>query len=237
MYVEQQMKQQGTHSYVLNSLGTRIASGELPAATVINLSQLEEEYCVSRTVVREVVRVLESHGMLVSRRRVGITVQPKAKWDVLAEPVIRWRLDGPDCERQICELMELRLAIEPVAVRFAAQRATKEERDNLVELALTLDELGRQKKANTKEFLDIDIAFHAALIRASKSPLLICMVGPITEVIAGRWVHNMLSGTPQAGTLESHIAIAEAVRDGDSHAATIANASLLSVVSSELGVI
>jgi len=235
MSSNQLMKYQGAHNYVLNTLGARIASGELAAYTVVNLNGLEEEYQVSRTVIREVVRVLESHGMLVSRRRVGITVQPMAKWDLLDQSVIRWRLDGPGCDQQISELMELRLAVEPVAARFAAERATDDERTELVDLAKTLEELGRQMKGDTREFMDADIAFHTILIDASRSLLLMCMVGPITEVISGRWVHNMLSGTPQAGTLECHVAVAEAVRAGDAAAATMASASLLDIVSKEIG--
>jgi len=229
-----QLKHQGAHNYVLNSLGARIVSGDLPPFTVINLNGLEEEYQVSRTVIREVVRVLESHGMLKSRRRVGITVQPMDNWDVMDESIIRWRLDGPGFDQQINELMELRLAIEPVAARFAAERATVEERERLVELAMTLDELGVLREGNTEEFLQADIAFHAGLIEASKSPLLICLVGPVTEVISGRWVRNTLSGLPQPGTLERHLAIAEAVRMGDAEAAAESSNELLTIIFNEI---
>ena len=228
------IKYQGTHHYVLNSLGSRIVAGELPAFTVVNLNTLEEEYQVSRTVIREVVRVLESHGMLVSRRRVGITVQPKAKWEVLDGSVIQWRLEGPDCEQQIVELMELRLAIEPAAARFAALRATEDERLRLTELAAVLDDLGRQMKTNTKEFLDADIAFHSALITSCRSPLLMCMVDPIVEALAGRLVHDVLSGIPQADTLEGHVAVAEAVAKGDAAAASAASSALLDVIAEQI---
>jgi len=231
---QQLMKDHGAHNYVLNSLGSRIVSGDLPSGAVVNLNSLEEEYQVSRTVIREVVRVLESHGMLQSRRRVGITVQPMVNWDVMDESVIRWRLDGPDYEQQIQELMELRLAIEPVAARFAAERASKDERRHLTELATTLDELGELSEINTQEFLTTDIAFHTVLIEASKSPLLIRLVGPITEVISGRWVRNTLSKIPQTGTLLSHIAIAEAVRMGDAEAAAESSNELLTLIFNEI---
>ena len=45
------------------------------AQILLTLAQLERAYDASRTVVREAVRVLESIGVVVSRRRVGITVQ------------------------------------------------------------------------------------------------------------------------------------------------------------------
>ena len=229
------LKDQGAHNYVLNSLGERIVSGDLPPFTVINLNSLEKEYQVSRTVIREVVRVLESHGMLKSRRRVGITVQPIENWDVMDESVIKWRLNGPGYDQQVNELMELRLAIEPVAARLAADRATDEERDRLVELAKILAKLGVLNEGNTREFLDADIAFHAGLIEASKSPLLICLVGPCTEVISGRWVRNTLSGVPQTATLERHVEIAEAVKMGDADAAAESSNELITIMFNEIG--
>jgi len=228
------VKRRGVHSHVVNSLGMRIVSGELPPSTVMTLHGLEADYQASRTVIREAVRVLESHGMLVSQRRVGITVQPMSNWDVLNESVIRWRLAGPEREQQIVELMELRSAIEPVAARLAAQRASDEQRGRLVDLAARMEQLGRQGKGDSEEFTQLDFDFHALLIEASSSPLLIRMMGPITEVITGRWVHHMLSGVPQAGTLEGHVAVAGAVKRGDGEAAGEASASLLEIVFDEL---
>jgi len=83
-----------THSFVVSSLGQRIGAGELVPSTDLTLASLEAEYGVSRTVVREAVRVLESKGMLVSRRRIGLVVQPVENWDLLDRSVIQWRLAG-----------------------------------------------------------------------------------------------------------------------------------------------
>ena len=227
-------KKQDTHGYVVNSLGARIASGEISESTVLTLSGLEEEYEVSHTVIREAVRVLESHGMLVSRRRVGVTVQPISNWDVLDESVIQWRLAGPQREQQLVELMELRSAIEPTAARFAAERASYDQRGRLKKLAATLETLGHQEKGNSDEFLEADIAFHTVLIEASCSPLLVRLVGPITEVIRGRSIHHMLSGVPEPGTLEGHLAVASAVDAGDGDWAASASALLVQIISSEI---
>jgi DNA-binding FadR family transcriptional regulator len=175
--------QHDAHTYVLDSLGSRIAAGDLAAETVLTLADLEEEYQVSRTVIREVVRVLESHGMLVSRRRVGVTVQPIARWDVLDASIIQWRLAGPGSDRQLAELMELRSAVEPVAARLAAERASRAQRQRLVELAAVLESLGRRGLGDSPEFLDADIAFHSLLLEASGNPLLAQLSGPVASAI------------------------------------------------------
>ena len=46
--------------------------------------------------LREAMRILESMGLVESRRRVGITVRPIAEWNVFDPKVIWWRLSGPD---------------------------------------------------------------------------------------------------------------------------------------------
>ncbi|MGH3950638.1 MAG: hypothetical protein ACRDSE_16225, partial [Pseudonocardiaceae bacterium] len=52
----------------------------------------QDRHGVSRTVARETMRVLESMGLVVSRRRVGITVRPLGEWNVFDPRVIWWRL-------------------------------------------------------------------------------------------------------------------------------------------------
>lgn len=62
------------HDSVLDELGRDIVSGAIPSGTRISADDVAMRFAVSRTVVREVVRVLESLGLLTVRRRVGITV-------------------------------------------------------------------------------------------------------------------------------------------------------------------
>lgn len=224
------MKRQNVHGQVLNSLGAHIAAGELPALAVLTLGGLEEEYQVSRTVVREVVRVLESCGMLISRRRIGITVQPIDQWDALNESVIQWRLAGPGRDRQLVELMELRRAIEPAATRLAAGRASDEQRRRLTELAAVVDSLAQRRLEDSPEFLESDVAFHVLLIVASGNLLLAKMAGPVTELIKG-CSSGQFSQPLEDETFGGHSAVADAVRTGDANAAAESSSSLLMATS------
>ena len=64
------------HGNLLTALGTAIVSGEYPPGQVITLDGVSAHHGLSRSVAREAIRVLESMGMVESRRRVGITIQP-----------------------------------------------------------------------------------------------------------------------------------------------------------------
>ena len=100
---------------LLTALGTSIASGAYPAGQVLTLDGVSAQHGMSRSVAREAIRVLESMGMVESRRRVGITIQPAHKWNVFDPRLIRWRLEAGDRAAQLVSLSELRRGFEPAA--------------------------------------------------------------------------------------------------------------------------
>ena len=189
------------HSGVLDRLGESIASGARAPGTVLTLAALEEEFGVSRTLVREVVRVLESMGMVESRRRVGVTVRPPRDWNPFDPRLIRWRLGGPGRDEQLRSLTELRTAIEPVAARLAAVRADGPTRRRLVELAARLRELGEARRGTDPEYLEVDTAYHALLLEASGNPMLAALQDVVAEVLSGRTALGLMPRSPDPGAL------------------------------------
>ncbi|WP_110588591.1 FadR/GntR family transcriptional regulator [Microbacterium suaedae] len=205
----------GIHSDVTSDLGARIAAGEIPPGSVFTLAQLESDYEASRTVVREAVRVLESLGLVASRRRVGITVRPRDAWDAFSPQLISWNLQGPFRQQQLEALMELRVAVEPTAARLAALRATPAQRAELRRLARLLRTLGDEGRGASDDFLEVDVAFHDLLLEASGNPQLIALRAPVREVLTGRSRLGLTPSVPAAGTLEEHESVAAAISEGD----------------------
>src|SRR5690242_10149658 len=156
---------QGLHTRVLDALGLAITAGEYPEGGVVRTDEVARRFDVSRTVVREVVRVLESMHLVVSRRRVGVTVRPTEEWNVYDPRVIRWRLAGADRPRQLRSLTVLRSAIEPVAAGLAARLATPEQCAALTEQALGMVSTSRGHQLDA--YLRHDIDFHRIVLNAS----------------------------------------------------------------------
>lgn len=218
------------HGDITDDLGARIASGELPTGAVLTLAGLESEYDASRTVVREAVRVLETMGLVASRRRVGITVRPRDDWDAFSPQLIRWSLQGPLRQQQLESLMEVRVAIEPTAARLAATRATQTQRAELRRLAARLGELGATGQGASDEFHAVDVEFHALLLRASGNPQISALCEPVREVLAGRARLGLTPAVPADGTLELHMEVAEAVaRSAPSEAETYSRDHMMRV--------
>jgi DNA-binding FadR family transcriptional regulator len=203
----------GLHSRLLAELGPAIASGQHPPGTVLRIDALEARYGVSRTVVREAVRVLEAMHLVESRRRVGVTVRRTEEWNVFDPAVIRWRLAGADRPRQLRSLTTLRTAVEPVAAGLAAAAATPAQCRELTVLAAEMAAAGRA--ADLAAYLVHDVAFHRVILDASGNEMFARLGDVVAEVLAGRTHHEVMFEDPDPPAVTLHVQVAEAVREGD----------------------
>lgn len=220
------------HASVLDALGRQVVSGELAAGTVLRIDQLDERYGVSRSVVREAVRVLDSMGLVEARKRLGVRVLPSSAWNVFDPRVIRWRLDGPGREEQLLSLGELRRGVEPVAAELAAAHASPEQCGAM--LGAVVQMAVHAKSGDLEAYLQADQLFHATLLAASGNEMLAALAGVVGEVLAGRTHHDLMPATPNPVAVRLHGDVAEAVQSGDGAAASAAMHAIIAEASDAL---
>ena len=208
------------HDALVERWGFEIVSGQRPVGSRIGSEQAAAELGVSRTVVREALRVLESLGLVVVRRRVGATIQSSEHWSPFDHRVLRWRLSGPEQIPLLRSLGELRSAIEPLAARLAAERATPEQCGALTAAAIGMASTSRA--ANTPAYLNHDVDFHLTLLRASGNPMLIGLGDIVVAVLEGRTENSLMPAVANATALRLHGDVAAAVQAGDGAAAQAA---------------
>ncbi|GGX85589.1 FadR/GntR family transcriptional regulator [Streptomyces hiroshimensis] len=204
---------QGLHARVLESLGPAITAGAYPPGSVLRTDELERRFEVSRTVIREAIRVLESMHLVASRRRVGVTVRPTEEWNVYDPQVIRWRLAGADRPRQLRSLTVLRSAVEPVAAGLAARLATADQCEELTRHALGMVATSRGQQLAA--YLVHDVAFHRVILRASGNEMFARLGDVVAEVLTGRTEHQVMFTDPDPAAVTLHVRVAEAVRERD----------------------
>ncbi|MEU3729102.1 MULTISPECIES: FadR/GntR family transcriptional regulator [unclassified Streptomyces] len=207
----------GLHGRVLDTLGPAITAGEYPAGSVLRTDELAQRFEVSRSVMREAVRVLESMHLVESRRRVGVTVLPECEWNVYDPQVIRWRLAGAERPRQLRSLTVLRSAVEPVAAGLAARLATPEQCAELTECALGM--VANSSGHQLEQYLFHDVAFHRVILTASGNEMFARLGGVVAEVLAGRTHHDVMFEDPDPAAVTLHVQVAEAVRARDAERA------------------
>ncbi len=220
------MGQRGRYRQVVHQLGLRVLRDELrPGDTLPDEAALSAQFGVSRTVLREAMRVLAAKGLVEARPRVGTRVRPRRDWSLLDPDVLAWRSEaGPD-ERFFREVTEVRGVIEPAAAALAATRATGAERDAIAAWCRRMETAAQADDA--EGYADADMAFHAAILGACHNDLLAQLSDAIG--VALRWSRRLTTSIPgsSVAAMAEHRAVAEAIGTGAPRAAEDAMRALL----------
>ena len=169
------------HDRVTRTLAFRVLEAERASEQLVfpNEADLCHQLGVSRTIVREAVKVLADKGMLEVRPRSGTRARSRSEWNLLDPDILSWQAQSQPDGRFLHDLCEVRLAIEPIASGFAALRATSRE---IAQIGRCLEQ--REAGAETADpdrAVDLDLEFHASVVAASHNPLLQQLMSAIRE--------------------------------------------------------
>ena len=128
-----------------------------------NENVLSEELSVSRTTLREAVRILISEGLLNVKRGRGTFVVEQ--WERHADSGIDLQ-ELSSKKVTLRDLYETRMIFEPEAAAFACKRASDEEIVHILELGKQCQDY-LSESVSGQQRIDSEIAFHSALIKAS----------------------------------------------------------------------
>jgi DNA-binding FadR family transcriptional regulator len=156
------------HAKLLDQLGQSIVRAELaPGDPLPNADDWSAAHGVSRTVLREVIKVLAGKGMVESRPKIGTRIRDRSDWNFLDPDVLAWRYGTTTDFNEARSLFELRRAIEPMAGSLAAQRADTAEIAKLEQLYGKME----QYVDDNDRFAEADLAFHQAIMRMTGNEL------------------------------------------------------------------
>ncbi|MFD1661790.1 FadR/GntR family transcriptional regulator [Streptomyces caeni] len=182
----------------------------------------EAELCrtleVSRPVLREALRALQTMGLTVSRTGKGTFVVA----DTVEDPTFG--------DYAASDLMEVRRHIEIPVAGYAALRRTPENLDRLAHL---LDRMERE--TDTTAWVAMDTLFHLTVAEAAQNPVFRRVIEEIRDALARQSAFlNELGGRREQSNGE-HRAIVEALTDGCEHDAVQAMTHHLDRVRTSLG--
>ncbi|MGV8876943.1 MAG: FadR/GntR family transcriptional regulator [Rhodoglobus sp.] len=207
----------GLHGHVVDVLGRRIMRGELTSGDIIDPDALLAEFQVSRTVLREAIKVLTTKGLMDARPRLGTFVTERQRWQLLDRDVMTWRSQPVPDPLLVLELSEVREVLEPAAAKLAALRRSDEQ---CAEIQAAMGVLAATFAGTDSEsHVAADLAFHRAVLAASGNELLARF-----EVVLEPAMHarNELAFKNETNSqfLDAHRAVVDAIvaRDGDAAA-------------------
>jgi GntR family galactonate operon transcriptional repressor len=199
---------------VVATLAHRILSGEIPAREYLpKESELCVEYGVSRTVIREATKILESKGLLRSRSRVGTQVLDPNEWNMLDADLLAWAGSEFHDPRFVHSLMEARFIIEPAAAELAARRADPGDLARLDEAYQRMHaSLPPNGPHDVLRCSEADLDFHTALLIGSHNHVLIQLASVIRAALRALFELTTHLGSAHEHALHLHGEVVEAVR-------------------------
>lgn len=212
-----------THQLVLSWIEAELSEGRLSVGGRLPAERtLAEQLKVSRTSVREAIRILEAMGVV----RAGVGSGPDAGTVVISDPTAALgsalRLHVATQHLPVADIVETRVLLES----WAASRASPEAPE--LEAAGSLLEEMAAVGLDVDEFLALDVRFHLALADAAGNAVVSAMMGSLRESIQ-RYAAQLTSNLPDweatASRLKAeHREILAAIRndDGDRAAQLVA---------------
>ena len=212
---------------VVEALGQAIVTGTWDAAGAFPIeAELCARFGVSRSVVREAVKMLTAKGLLSARPRRGTVVEPEPHWNLLDPDVLRWLLERAPSPALLAEFTQMRLGIEPQAAALAAQAVGRGQAEMLPPIRAAL---ARMRAAGTGDDdpLASDIAFHVAILHASGNRFLVQLRELVdTALRISIRLTNARKGVSLA-SVDDHARVLRAIEAADAPAAAAAMRELL----------
>jgi GntR family transcriptional regulator, galactonate operon transcriptional repressor len=220
--------QRGLHGHVVRAVGRRIVDGTLRPGAQLDVEALEREFSVSRTVVREALKVLAAKGLVDAKPRLGTFVRARADWSLLDPDLVLWRYEAGVDGQFLDNLAEVRAIVEPAGARLAALRRNE---DDLAALKAALERMASSGR-DWDAVMAADIAFHRVLLGSAHNELLERMEVVIAAGLQTRdrrGSERTEADEPQVDPecIPAHEAVFEAVRAREPERAELAMQALL----------
>lgn len=199
------------HGNTLDFLGAAIVAGHYAVGvTLPPESALCAELGVSRTVVREAVKSLVAKGLIHTGPKVGTRVMPSEQWNWFDPDVIAWQSKAGLSTEFIRDLQDLRLVVEPAAVRLAAARRTPED---MIEIEAAYAGMAKAVLEGG-DYVTHDLRFHQGLLRASHNRMLVQMSKALGALLRTSFEISTRKKNGPRSSLPLHRAVLDAVAAG-----------------------
>ncbi|WP_229668102.1 FadR/GntR family transcriptional regulator [Stakelama pacifica] len=201
-----------SHVKVSKELGVAIVTGAHPPGTVLQGEvDFAERLGVSRSVVREALRILAGKGLVESRPKTGTRVRNRSEWNLLDPELLGWMFEGSPPLQYVRSLFQLRMIVEPAAAELAATGRTARQLSIMghsVELMAT-------HGLNSEVGQAADQQFHTTILEATGNELLASLSSTIAAAVRWTTFFKYTTRHPR-DPIPSHRELFEAIADSDS---------------------
>jgi DNA-binding FadR family transcriptional regulator len=227
-----ELHRENLHHILAQDIGGRILKGEFaPGSLLPREVEWSSSFGVSRTAVREAIKMLMAKGLIVSRPKIGSRVQPRSSWNLLDRDVLAWYCAATDYRQFLTSMQQVRHILEPEA---AALAAANHGADQLADIEAAF--LDMREAESLSAWNGADVRFHLAILAAAGNELLIPLGFLIESALANMFDYTATHNEDMRQVLGLHENILRAIRQRRSMAARRAVQRLLSDTDRVVGV-
>jgi DNA-binding FadR family transcriptional regulator len=218
------MAARNLHGHVVQMLGQRIVSGELRSGEVLPPeAMMAEEMDVSRTSLREAMKVLSAKGLVEAKPKVGTRVRDVRFWNQLDADVLAWRCNSMPTGDFVQKLTEMREIIEPAAAASAARHRTAAQLHRMQEAIEAMT-----AAPDPEAWTTADLDFHEAILAATGNELLVSLFSVIETALSSYFTLSAHTAKNFKYSLPQHQEVLLAIKNKQPEAA---NKAMLKVIS------
>lgn len=201
---------------VTEELGRAIVCGEYgPDDPFPTEAELCRKFGVSRTAVREAVKMLAAKGLVSSKPRQGIRIMPEVSWNILDSDLLRWSLEGNLTRTVLQEFFQMRIAIEPEAAALGARYSSPANKRAILEAL----ERMRDAPPNSDVARSADVDFHVAILYSTENRFYIRMRDFIRTALDVSIRFTTAEASDYTDTVDAHANVYRAIENGDAERA------------------
>lgn len=181
---------------VFRTLRQAILRGELKPGERLMEIRLANQLGVSRTPIREAIRMLELDGLVIMVPRKGAQV-------------------AQITEKDLNDVLEVRLGLEELAVKLACERITEEELRSLYQASRSFEKLLETETDDLQELAQADVAFHDVIYQATNNERLIQLLNNLREQMYRYRIEYLKDVKSRRSLVEEHDALYERMKKRD----------------------
>ena len=186
---------------VFRTLREGILKGELKPGERLMELQLASRLGVSRTPIREAIRMLELEGLAVTIPRRGAMVAKMT-------------------EKDMEDVLQIRRCLDDLAVRLSCEKMTQEQLKALYLALKKFEESTRSR--DVKQIAQADVEFHDTIYKAADNPKLLTLLNNLREQMYRYRLEYLKDTGSRQRLLREHQEIFAGIRNGDKKAVSAA---------------
>ncbi len=213
-----------SHTQLARDLGIAIVTGaHAVGSTLPGEHEIADQRGVSRSLVREALRMLSAKGLLESKPKAGTRVRERAVWNLLDPDVLAWMFEGEPAVGFVRSLFQLRLIVEPSAAELAATLRTTR---HLSKMGHALEQMQAHGLASPIGQA-ADQSFHHIILEATQNELLVSLAGSIGAAVRWTTIFKHRQMRKPSDSMPQHRALFDAIADADPAGARAATMALI----------